>query len=330
MDRKGAVGVGRMSVMLGIDISKDNLVCSLLEGESVTWEWTVPNSRDGVRQLLTATDGSIPWVVEPTGPYSRAVVTTAQQAGRDVRLAESKRARAFLQATSPRAKTDRVDSLGLAQYAQAVPLRPFPQKSEVVEQIEQLLAARKGISQSLTRLTQQRDSLPYAREALTPAIAELQAQRDEVDRQINAARRDSPELTDLTQRLMTVPGIGSVTAHAMAACLSTRVFSHPDQFVAYIGLDVQVRDSGRRQGTRRLSKHGDAELRRLLYLAAMANRRSTKPENPFKAQYEREVAKGLTSTGALCAVARKLARTCWSLHQHGTEYDPSRVNQQPR
>jgi transposase len=257
-------------------------------------------------------------------------VTTAQQAGREVLVAESKRAKAFLQATSPRAKNDCIDSIGLARYAQAVPLRPFPQKSEPVEQIEQLLAARKGISQSLTRLSQQRASLPFARAALEPAMADLRAHRDELDRQIKTVRQACPELADVTRRLMAVPGIGAVTAHAVAACLCTRTFRHPDQFVAYIGLDVQVRESGRRQGTRRLSKRGEAELRRLLYLAAMANRRHTDPANPFTAQYERELAKGLPPTGALCAVARKLARTCWSLHTHGSVYDPNRVHQQPR
>ncbi|MDQ2787181.1 MAG: hypothetical protein M3Y58_19495, partial [Chloroflexota bacterium] len=49
----------------------------------------------------------------------------------------------------------------------------------------------------------------------------------------------------------------------------------------------------------------------------------------FKQQYEREKAKGLTTTGALCAVARKLARTCWSLAAHGTRYEAKRVHRQP-
>lgn len=316
--------------MLGIDVSRDELVCSLLDGQTVSWHRSVPNTGTGVQQLLRSTDASIPWVVEPTGRYSQTVVTTAQQAGRQVLLAEPKRARAFLQATAPRAKTDRVDSLGLARYARAVALRPFPQKSETVEQIEQLLAARTGISRSLSQLRQQRDSLPYAQKVLEPAITELRRQRGEIDKQIAEARRQCSELTDMTNRFMAVPGIGPVTAHAVAACLSTRSFSHPDQFVAYIGLDVQVRDSGRRQGTRRISKRGHAELRRLLYLAAMANRRSHDPDNPFAAQYAREIDKGLTTTGALCAVARKLARTCWSLHRHRSDYDPKRVNQQPR
>jgi hypothetical protein len=63
-----------------------------------------------------------------------------------------------------------------------------------------------------------------------------------------------------------------------------------------------------------------------LYLAAQSNLRSK--DSPFSAQYEKERAKGLSSTAALCAVARKLARLAWSLHKHGTSYDPSRVYQQ--
>ncbi len=47
------------------------------------------------------------------------------------------------------------------------------------------------------------------------------------------------------------------------------------------------------------------------------------------AEYARERAKGLSSTAALCAVARKIARLCWSLHKHGTRYDVSRVGVQP-
>src|SRR5262249_5839235 len=100
-------------------------------------------------------------------------------------------------------------------------------------------------------------------------------------------------------------------------------FSHPDQFVAYLGLDVQVADSGTRRGQRRLSKHGNAELRRLLYLCAQATLRAK--NSPFAAQYARERAKGLSATASLCVVARKLARTCWSLHRHQTPYDSTRV-----
>ncbi len=87
-----------------------------------------------------------------------------------------------------------------------------------------------------------------------------------------------------------------------------------------------MRQSGKKHGQTGLTKQGDGELRRLLYLAAQANLRAK--NSPFRAQYERERAKGLPSTAALCAVARKLARLAWSLHKHGTSYDPLRVHQQ--
>lgn len=107
--------------------------------------------------------------------------------------------------------------------------------------------------------------------------------------------------------------------------LTIRAFSHSDQFVAYCGLDIRIRQSGKKSGQLGLSKQGEAELRRLLFLAAQSSLRAK--GSPFKVQYERERAKGLSSTAALCAVARKIARLSWSLVTHGTTYDPERVYQ---
>lgn len=316
--------------MLGIDVSKQDLRYCWLDAERAEpiREGRVPNTPLGIGDLLEQTPAHMPWVVEPTGTYSRLVVQTAHQAGRQVLHASPKAAKAFLRAVSPRAKTDRLDSRGLAQYALAVPLRAYPQKSAEVEQIEQVLAARRGVSRSLSQLKQQRAALPAAAEPLDAAITAVQAQRDALDRQLRQLRRQST-LDEVIARFCVIPGVGEVTATAVAVCLASKPFGHPDQFVAYMGLDVQVRDSGQRRGQRTLTKQGDAELRRLLYLCAQANQRTSDPDNPFKHQYQRELAKGLTTTGALCAVARKLARTCWSMYTHGTAYEPERVQQQP-
>jgi transposase len=326
MARKGATG-RRDGIMLGIDVSKQTLSCTLLApaDRRCRWQGSVPNTAAGVCQLLRRTAASDPWVVEPTGIYSRLVVQHAQAAGRQVLLAQPKRAKAFLAATQPRAKTDRVDSHGLALYGLSAPLRSFPVTSEAMARIEQLLAARRGISESLARLRQQQAVLPYAAVPLGAAITALVAQQEAIDAQLAAARAALPVIDALDA----IPGIGPVTATAVAVCLLSKQFDHPDAFVAYIGLDTRVSDSGQRQGKRALTKQGDAELRRLLYLCAQANMRSRDPENPFKGQYEREREKGLPTTGALCAVARKLAKVCWSLARHGTQYEVGRVNRQP-
>jgi transposase len=314
--------------MLGIDVSKAQLVCTLLDPTTRQnlWTRTLPNTAGGCHDLLTQTPADHPWVLEPTGRYSAAVVKQAQAKGRTVLLAPPRQAQRFLQAVQTRAKTDRLDSAGLALFALSVPLRPYPIKPDAVEQLEQLLTARQGIVQAITSLQLRIAELPHAAAPLQKAVADLKTQREALDRQIRTLTQKQEQLAALVATLQTVPGIGPVTATSVAARLSSKEFGHPDQFVAYIGLDVAVRQSGKRAGDCGLTKQGDGELRRLLYLCARANLRVK--ESPFRTQYERERKKGLSKTAALNAVARKLARLCWSLAKHGTTYDPDRVHKQ--
>jgi transposase len=348
--------------MLGVDVGKAELHGTWRDAETrrVRWQGAVPNTEAGIRQLLKRAPG-VSVVVEPTGRYGEPLIRAAQAAGREVLLAAPRKARAFLWSEQPRAKTDRVDSAGLALYGLTGRLRPYQLPSPAVDQVKQLLAARRGLSQSLASLRQQRSALPLAADVLTPAIAALERQIAELDRQMKRALAASAEpdrqralataaavdpavaVPDVTAApapprghalaaaaaaLMAVPGIGEVTAPALADCLVEKQFTHPDQFVAYLGLDIRVSQSGRRKGQFGLSKHGDADLRRLLYLAAMSAGNSTH-DRTFAARYEREQAKGLAKTAALTAVARKLAKVAWSIVTHGTQYDPQRVDAQP-
>ena len=313
--------------MLGIDVSKDTLACTLFDPatQKPLWSRTVPNTKAGVTRLLKQTPDDSPWALEPTGRYSLLAATRAREAGRSVLLAQPKRARDFLRSIQSRAKTDTLDSHGIGLFALCRPLPAYPLKSLAVEQLDQLLSARKSLSASLASFQLQARELAHAAHTLEPVIAALQAQKDEVDQQIAQHTAAHAEFA-IAAELDKVPGIGPVTAATLASRLTSHSFAHSDSFVAYCGLDVGVKQSGKKCGQTGLTKQGDGEMRRLLYLAAQANLRAK--NSPFKAQYEREQAKGLSTTAALCAVARKLARLAWSLHKHGTTYDPKRVHQQ--
>jgi transposase len=315
--------------MLGIDVSKETLSCTLLDAvtRQKLWHKEVKNTATGYKQLLRHTPPASPWIREPTGRYSQEVARAARAAGRDVRLALPKKAQLFLKSVQSRAKTDKLDAVGLALYGLSCDLASYPLKSEMQDQLDQLLCARKGLSRSLCELQARQRELPRAALTLQPAVEALQVQIEEADRQI-AALTKSPQAPELraVQELQKVPGIGPVVAATLVSRLTARSFGHSDQFVAYCGLDVRVRQSGKRSGQWGLSKQGEAELRRLLYLAAQSSLRAK--DSPFKAHYERERAKGLSSTVALCAVARKIARLAWSLVHHGSTYDPSRIYQQ--
>jgi len=314
--------------MLGVDVGKAELHGTWRDAETerIRWQGAVPNTADGIRQLLRrAPEAAV--VVEPTGRYGEPLIRAAQAAGRAVLLAPPKKARAFLQSEQSRAKTDRLDSAGLALYGLTGRLRPYQLPSPAVDQVQQLLAARRGLSESLAKLRLQQASLPLAAEALAPAIAGLAAQVKALDARIKQAAQ-AEELAQAVAVLQTVPGIGPTIAPALAACLVTKQFSHPDQFVAYVGLDIRVHQSGKRRGQFGLSKQGDGELRRLLYLAARSAANSTH-DPTFARRYQAALAKGLPTTGALNVVARKLAKVAWSLVAHGTTYDPHRVGTQP-
>jgi transposase len=102
--------------------------------------------------------------------------------------------------------------------------------------------------------------------------------------------------------------------------LFTRVpFTSADAVVAFAGLDPRANDSGHKRGRRSLSKRGPAELRRLLYNAAMSAART----KVWKPAYEHERNKSLPSTAALVILARRLLRIAFALFKKKVNFDPS-------
>ena len=312
---------------LGSEVSKKTRVCTRIvpQTQQIQWRKEVENSEAGIATLLAKGDATTPGILEPTGRFSTPVAKRARAAGGDVRLAPSREAKAFLQSLPHRAKTDKIDSHGLAVFGCSRVLPPYPVKEASVDTRDQRLSARKLLAQSVTKLHQQQRELPEAATDLQEALSALSAQVTSLDKHIQRLCQTTPSL-EAAKRLQSVPGIGPVTSAAVTSRLTAKGFAHPDAFVADGGLDLRVADSGEKRGKRTVSKRGDAELRRLLYLAAQSNLRCK--SSPFKDHYERERAKGLASTAALVAVARKLAKVCWSLYKHGGTYEESRVNVQ--
>ena len=318
-------GVGeRLSTMIGIDVSKHTLQCACIEAttKKIVWDKQVANSSAGITALLREIPVEVGLVVEPTGRYGLALVQAARQQGRDVRLAAPRKAKRFLQSQQSRAKTDKIDSRGLALFGLACPLPAYPVKEASVEQLDQLLSARRLLSQTIAKFQQQQSELSQTASVTAASLAAMQQDLKALDKQIAQATKTTPTFA-AAKNLQTIPGIGPVTAAMVVSRLVAKQFATYDQFVAYCGLDIGIRQSGQRQGKTGLTKQGDAELRRLLYLAAQSNLRCK--ASPFKDQYQRELQKGLSKTSALCAVARKLAKVCWSVAKHGTEFEASRV-----
>lgn len=93
--------------------------------------------------------------------------------------------------------------------------------------------------------------------------------------------------------------------------------------MAYAGLDVQIKQSGKWPGQAKLSKRGSGLIRRMLYLAAM--RCIWLPGPAFGAYSSRLLARGFGKQAALMAVMRKMVVIAALLLKTGEDFDPTRV-----
>jgi len=142
-----------------------------------------------------------------------------------------------------------------------------------------------------------------------------------IDQRVKALVEANPDRKQHVTHLRTIDGVGPVVSAALVNTLERTPLNSADAFVAFTGLDPRPDDSGQHRGKRRLSKRGPAELRRLLYVAAM----SAKKTKAWKPLFEQYRSKGLSSTAALVILARRIARTAWSMYTYKTEFDPARL-----
>jgi transposase len=154
------------------------------------------------------------------------------------------------------------------------------------------------------------------------------AMRTIVDRLDNAQRRIR-ELEgtiihwhrqhEVSRRLATIPGVGPITASAIVATVgSADGFASARHFAAFLGLTPKEHSTGGRQRLGRISKAGDANLRRLLVLGATSLLRHARLPGATgwaAALLQRRPARVVT-----VALANKAARIIWALMARGGVY----------
>jgi transposase len=186
---------------------------------------------------------------------------------------------------------------------------------------------------------------PYGATAI--AVQTLVAHLEHLRGQITTLgeRLDALQADDTAARglLASIPGFGRetvrtwlaelppMTAYAERAREQARVTRKPvqgaDKLVAAVGLDAQVKQSGRWQGQVRMSKRGNRYVRRAIMLAAQTASR-TDPQ--CRAIYAAQRAKGKHHTVAVSHVAHQLLHITYSVLLHAKPYElPARFTVSP-
>jgi len=97
-----------------------------------------------------------------------------------------------------------------------------------------------------------------------------------------------PNLKQCTELLESIPGVGSASvAHLLLALSGYHGFTHAKQAAAYAGLEPRINQSGDWTGKTRLSKTGDALLRKALYMNALVAWRHNPMMRVFDSQWKK-------------------------------------------
>ncbi|MEJ8473708.1 IS110 family transposase [Roseibium algae] len=149
----------------------------------------------------------------------------------------------------------------------------------------------------------------------------LIAQRNQIEDRAIALLKDNPDY----QLLTSIPGIGPINALTiLAEAGDLRRFQHHRQFLKFCGMDLATIQSGMFRGQSKLSKYGNARLRRTLWLAGQVA--VLQPANSFRDKFERYISKDRNNTHlrrkAYTAIAAKMARTVHAIIKGGAPYRP--------
>ena len=181
------------------------------------------------------------------------------------------------------------------------------------------IVVAKGIH-NVERLLTAAGDLPDAARPAVDLLAEQLRQTQEkietVTTELEAAQKDDP----LARRLATIPGVGTITASAIAATTpEVDTFRSARDFAAWLGLTPQPHSSGGKERLGRISKAGNRYLRRLLYLGAMAQISARRRGGPGTDWLWRMLQKKPVKVVAV-ALANRMARVVWALIRTGESY----------
>ena len=124
-----------------------------------------------------------------------------------------------------------------------------------------------------------------------------------------------------SQRLETIPGIGLITATALAASVpDPAAFKSGRQFAAYLGLVPRQNSSGSKDRLGHISKMGNGYLRRLLVVGATSVTRRAPTTDTRTGTWVRSLLERKPTRVVTVAIANKIARTAWALLSKGESY----------
>jgi len=249
-------------------------------------------------------------------------------------------------------KNDYVDAEAICEAASRPSMRFVTPKNEAQQTLSALHRVRESLVHDRTKVCNQVHafllefgiSLPIGHAAirrlpsilvdhelpprLVAVLERLHTHLKYLDKQVDAIEKDlTAQLTDddLGQRLLTVPGIGPITASVLASEVGDgKQYRCGRDFAASVGLVPRQHSTGGRNILLGISKRGNKNLRRLLVQCARTYMLRVAGKSGQLADWVRAMLTRRHSNVVACALANKLARIAWAIAAHHITFETRR------
>lgn len=288
-------------INVGVDVGKSSLDVCIYEKQL---HWQDENNAEGIKRILKrlAYYQVERLAMEATGRYEWALAEAAFTRGIPVCILKPLSVRRYAGAIEQLAKTDKIDSAVIAEYAAVVQPRPTPKKSKNLIAIKDLLARRRQVMEMRTKELNRIKVMGKSFErSCNRLIKVFDTEVKRLEKQLDKHVQEQSEWAQKKAILMTAPGVGETLAYTLLADMPELGSLNNKQSASLVGVAPINRDSGRLRGKRRI-QGGRAGVRTTLYMATLS---ATQCNPVIKSFYTRLVEQGKHKKVALTACMRK-------------------------
>ena len=318
-----------MDQYIGIDVAKEAL--SVYDGKR---EFSCRNTRGcaDLKDHLRQKDlKNLVVIFEATGPYSRYVREFCARHSVRVWIVNPTKSASFTKTLGNRSKTDTIDAKMLYELHKVIKPEDIlvPRIDKEAEQLSLYLASYELMIKTRTALSNHLHALAHTPEAplelihtLTGELSRIKEREESLLNQMEHYVEHNEQLTDDYHRLLTIKGVGRVSALALLILFRTYPGTSRGQITALVGLDPTRTESGTSvRGRRKISKSGNSTVRKILYFPTL---NCIQHNEVVKATYERLVRNHKPKKLAVIAAMRKLLLIAHAVYKSKADYCEAR------
>ena len=315
-----------MKAILGVDIAKLSFDAALLIDKKFYCK-KFSNNQNGFEKLAiwlqSKNISSAHACMEATGNYGLRLAEWLSEREFVVSIINPASIKGFAQSQLTRNKTDEADAKLIARFTKVlIPKAWIPPRAEVRELrdlVDRCENLKVMLGQEKNRLEMQRNE--EVQKSIRMHITWLEDELLELEKAIQQKIDKDPDLKGQNELLQSIPGIGEKTSATVLAYVAFERFKSAKEISAFIGVNPRQRTSGTSiRGRTRLSKTGNAYLRKSLYMPSLSALRFNSTIKSFAKQLANN---GKTKMVIIGAVMRKLVHIMYGVLKSGEAFDPA-------